>query len=187
MTHRRTNYVAAIRQSMLPCPITLRTAGVMTTAELANWALISRNAVPSLVCRFGIPELAGNVKNRRYSAHKVLKSILGITPKTPQDLERLLIPLQKACWVAQITGMSVSAINAAACEKRNFLPLPFELTVTGPDQAPARGRRWIPAQIEAHLRGDPIPFLVPQTKTRKAPSKGVTDPACNVFAAICDG
>ena len=125
------------------------------------------------------------MKNRRYSAYKVLKSILGITPQTPQDLERLLIPLQKACWVAQITGISVSAINAAACEKRNFLPLPFELTVTGPGQAPARSRRWVPAQIEAHLRGDTIPFLAPQTTTRKAPSKRIQAPARNVFAAIC--
>jgi len=169
----------------LPCPITLKTPGVLTTAELANWAQISRNAVPSLACRFGIPELSGNMKNLRYSVHKVLKSILGITPKDPQDLERLLIPLQKACWVAQITGMSVSAINAAACEKRNFLPLPFELTVTGSGQAPARGRRWISAQIEAHLRGDPIPFLAPQTTTRKGPSKRIQAPARNVFAAIC--
>lgn len=168
-----------------PRAVTFKTPGVLTTAELASWAQISRNAVPSLACRFGIPELSGNMKNRRYSAYKVLKSILGITPQTPQDLERLLIPLQKACWVAQITGMSVSAINAAACEKRNFLPLPFEMTESGPGQAPARGRRWIPAQIEAHLRGDPIPFPAPQTTTRKVPLKRIQAPARNVFAAIC--
>jgi hypothetical protein len=169
----------------MPSPSSLRTPGVMSTAELAAWAQIGRNTVPQLVGRFGIRELTGNAKNHRFPVHDVLRKILGVTPGSPEDLERLLIPLQKAPWVSQMTGMSVSAISASVCEKRGSLPSPIQLSVTGKDQAPARGRRWIPAQIEAHLRGDPIPFLAPQNQARKAPVKLAPEPTCNVFAAIC--
>jgi hypothetical protein len=164
----------------LPAPIELRTPGVMSAGELAVWGKIGKNAVPRLVRRFGIRELTGNAKNHRFSVHEVLKKVVGVSPQTPHDLERLLIPLQKAPWVSQITGLSESTISAGACEKRGALPLPIELTVTGKDQAAARGRRWIPVQIEAHLRGDPIPFLAPQT-----PPKRSQDHARNVFAEIC--
>lgn len=169
----------------LPSPIIFKTPGVMTTSELAAWAQIGKNAVPHLAIRFGLREITGNANNHRYPAHNVLRAIVGITPKTPDDLEQLLLPLQKSSWVSQVTGLSISAISAAACENRNSLPRPIELTVTGFDQAAARGRRWLPAQIEAHLHGDPIPFLASQKPVRKATSKGATDPACNVFAAIC--
>lgn len=169
----------------LPSPSPLRTPGVMSTAELAAWAQVGRNTVPQLVGRFDIRELTGNAKHRRFPVHDVLRKIFGVTPGSPEDLERLLIPLQKVSWVSEMTGLSVSAISASVCEKRGSLPSPIELTVTGQDQAPARGRRWIPAQIEAHLRGDPIPFLAPRTPDRKALPKRVQEPACNVFAAIC--
>jgi hypothetical protein len=164
----------------LPPQVELKTPGVMSAKELAAWAQVGKNMVPILAHRFGFRELTGHAKYHRFSVHDVLRKILGVRPQTPDDLERLLIPLQKASWVSRMTGLSVSAISAGACEKRGAIPLPVELTVTGKDQAAARGRRWIPAQIEAHLRGDPIPFLAPQT-----PPKRVQEPACNVFAAIC--
>lgn len=170
---------------MLP-PVTLRTPGVMSTAEFAAWAQVGKNTIPQLVTRFGIREITGNAKNHRYPAHDVLRKILGVTPRTSEDMERLLPPLQKVSWVAQMTGLSVSTISANVCEKRSALPFPIELTITGPDQAPARSRRWIPAQIEAHLRGDRIPFFASHTPVRNASSKRVPDPARNVFAAICD-
>lgn len=173
------------RISGLPPSISLKRPGVMSTAELAAWTQVGKNAVARLVGRFGIRELTGNAKNHRFPVHDVLRKVLGVSPQTPEDLDRLLIPLQKVSWVSQMTGLSVSSISAGACEKRGALPSPVELTVTGQDQAPARGRRWIPAQIEAHLRGDPIPFLAPQTTTQEAPPKNVSEPACNVFAAIC--
>lgn len=169
----------------MPSPSPLKTPGVMTTGEFAAWAQVGKNAVPHLMTRFGIREITGNAKNHRFPVHDVFRKVLGVTPQTPEDLERLLMPLQKVSWVSQMTGLSVSAISAGACEKRGALPFPIELTVTGQDQAPARGRRWIPAQIEAHLRGDPIPFLALPTPDRKAPQKRVQEPACNVFAAIC--
>lgn len=169
----------------LPHPITLRTPGVMTTGEFAAWAQVGKNAVPHLMTRFGIREITGNAKNHRYPVHDVLRKILGFTPRSMEDLESLLVPLQKVSWVSQMTGLSVSAISAGACEKRGALPSPLELNATGPDQAPARGRRWIPSQIAAHLRGDPIPFLASQPPARKAPSKPVPTSARNVFAAIC--
>lgn len=170
----------------LPPMVTLRTPGILTTAELAAWAQIGKNSVPQLVTRFRIREITGNAKNHRFPLHDVLRKILGVSPQTPEDLDRLLIPLQKASWVAQMIGLSVSTISASVCEEKGVLPSPVELTVTGSDRAPARGRRWIPAQIEAHLRGDLIPFLAPQTTTRKAPPKRTPAPARNVFEAICN-
>ena len=166
-------------------PIKLKRAGVMSTAELAAWAQIGKNNVQPIIRRFQIREITGNRKYHRFPIHDVLKKILGVTPRTTEDLERLLIPLQKAKWVSEMTGLSVSAISASVCEKRGVLPSPIELTISGRDRAPARSRRWIPAQIEAHLRGDPIPSFASQKPIQKAPSESVTDPACNVFAAIC--
>lgn len=138
-----------------------------------------------MVGRFGIREVTGNSKNHRFPLHDVFKKIVGVSPQTSEDLERLLMPLQKASWVAQMTGMSVSSINAGVCEKRGVLPPPVELTETEAGQAPARGRRWIPAQIEAHLRGDPIPFLACRTAAPKTPSKRVANADRNVLADIC--
>lgn len=176
---------AKINYSWALEPLTLRTPTVMTTAELASWTLVGKNAVSDLVARFGIHEVTGNAKNHRFSVNDVLRKILGVTIQTPEDLESLLIPLQKVSWVSQVTGLSTSTISANACEKRGALPSPIELTAAGPDQAPARSRRWIPAQIEAHLRGDPIPFIASQAPLRKARSKPALPPARNVFAAIC--
>ncbi len=79
-----------------------------------------------------------------------------------------------------MTGLSTSTISAFVCEKRGGFPLPVEQTVTGPGQAPARGRRWIPAQIIAHRLDEPIPFIAPE-----APPKRVPDRARNVFLEIC--
>ena len=169
----------------LPPRVELKTPGVMSATELATWAQVGKNMVPQLSNRFGFREITGNAKNRRFPVHDVFRKVLGVSPQTPDDLERLLVPLQKASWVSRMTGLSVSAISAGACEKRGAIPLPVELTVTGQDQAPARGRRWIPAQIEAHLRGDPIPFLALPNPDRKTPQKRVQEPARNVFAAIC--
>jgi hypothetical protein len=169
----------------VPPPVAIKRPGVMSTAELAAWAQVGKNAIPQIVERFGIREITGNAKFHRFPVHDVLSKILGVTPQTPEDLERLLIPLQKASWVSKMTGISVSAISASVCEKRGVLPSPIELTITGKDQAPARGRRWIPAQIEAHLSGHPIPFLTSKTTVRKALSKRYPDPSRNIFAAIC--
>lgn len=169
----------------LPPQVELKTPGVMSAKELAAWAQVGKNMVPILAHRFGFRELTGHAKYHRFSVHDVLRKILGVSPQTPDDLERLLIPLQKATWVSRMTGLSVSAISAGACEKRGALPSPIELTVTGQDQAPARGRRWIPAQIEAHLRGDPVPFLASQIAAQKTPRKRAPASARNVFAAIC--
>lgn len=169
----------------LPFPTPLKTPGVMTAAELAAWAQVGKNSVLLLVTRFGIRELTGNAKNHRFPVHDIFRKILGVTLMTPEEMEILLTPLQKVSWVSQMTGLSVSAISASVCEKRGALPSPVELTVTGPGQAPARGRRWIPAQTEAHLRGDPIPFLVSKISLRTTTPKRVPQPARNVFAAIC--
>ena len=169
----------------MPPSATLRIPGVMTTAELGSWAQIGKNAVPRLVQRYGLREISGQSHSRRYGVHDIMRQILGVTPDAAEDLNLLLLPLQKASWVARITGISVSAINAAICENRLLLPAPVALTQTAPGQAAPRGRRWIPAQIVAHLRGDPIPFLAPQAPLRGTPETRVQASARNVFAAIC--
>ena len=170
---------------VLSHPITLRTPGVMTTAELAAWLQIGKNSVPQLAARFGIREITGNAKNHRFPVHNVLRKILGVTPQTPEDLQSLLVPLQKVSWVSLMTGLSVSAISANVCEKRGAPPAPIELTVTGQDQAPARGRRWIPAQIEAHLRGDLKLLLAPLQKTSwVSQMTGLSIPAISI--AVCE-
>lgn len=168
-----------------PCSIALRFPGAMTTAELSVWTQAGKNTIPKLVSKFGIRELTRNAKNHRFSVHDVLRKIVGVTPTTPDDLEQLLMPLQKASWVSLVTGLSTSAISAGICENRSSLPVPIELTATGLDQAPARGRRWLPVQIDAYLRGDPIPFLAAQRSPRQVAENRAEQPACNVFAAIC--
>ena len=170
---------------LLHPPTPLRTPTVMTTAELAAWAQIGKNAVPRLVAQFGIREITGSAKNHRFGVHDVLRKVIGVAPETAEDMQRLLVPLQKATWVAQVTGSSISAINAAVCEKRNGLPFPIELTVTGKNQAAARGRRWLPSQIEAHLCGDHIPFVVLQVTPPISSQARPNAPPCNVFEAIC--
>jgi hypothetical protein len=165
-------------------PLELRTPAVMTTAELASWAQIGKNTVPRLVNFFGLRELSGSAKNHRFAVHDVMKKVLGVTLRGPDDLEVLLYPLQKSRWVSEYTGLSVSAINAAICENRLMLPAPIELTRTANGQAAPRSRRWIPAQIEAYLRNDPIPFM-PET-TPLSHTKTASKPTSrNVFAAIC--
>lgn len=171
--------------NMLPSTLPLRTSGVMTTAELAAWAQIGKNAVPGLVSRFGIREISGHAKSQRYSVHDVMRSILGISPATPDDLERLLVPLQKATWVASVTGLSTSSINANACENRGALPAPVELTVTKVDHAAARGRRWVPAQIDAHLRGIAIPYQRRRISLKKPAAQTAHPSVRNVFAELC--
>lgn len=166
-------------------PVTLRFPAVMTTAELAAWTQVGKNAVPQLVARFGIRELTGHAKNHRFAVHDLLRKIIQVIPASQDDLELLLMPLQKAAWVSQVTGLSTSAISAGICENRSPLPAPVELTATGPDQAPARSRRWLPVQVEAYLRGDPIPFLGAQKPAPDLPEIHSKKPARNVFAAIC--
>ncbi|KAA8607697.1 hypothetical protein [Salipiger aestuarii] len=168
-----------------PSSIVPRFPAVMTTAELAAWAQVGKNAVPQLVTRFGIRELTGHAKNHRFAIHDVLQKIIGVTAMSQGDLEQLLMPLQKAAWVSRVTGLSTSAIGAGIRENRSPLPAPVELTVTGPRQAPARGRRWLVVQVEAYLRGDPIPFLAPGKPFPDLPENRAQDPAGNVFAAIC--
>lgn len=168
-----------------PEPLLLKTPGIMSSAELAAWAQVGKNTIAQVVALFHVRELTGNAKNHRYSTSDVFRRLLGVTPTTPEEFATLLIPLQKVSWVSQMTGISVSTISAAACGKRGGLPLPVELTVTGPNQAPARSRRWIPAQVEAYLRGEPIPFLANNFTVQNAPVQLLRNPSRNVFAAIC--
>ncbi|UWQ74424.1 hypothetical protein [Leisingera sp. M658] len=167
-------------------PIALASTSVMSTAELAAWAQIGKNSISRLTAHFGIKELTGNAKSHRFSVHEVMRKIIGIAPRTADEMQALLKPLQKASWVSGITGMSTSAINAAICENRLLLPAPLELTRAGFGQAAPRGRRWIPAQLDAYLLGAPVPFLPQEALPDSSKSPPPTEPG-NVFAAICTG
>tara|TARA_R110002072_G_scaffold10478_1_gene48654 strand:+ start:12581 stop:13138 length:558 start_codon:yes stop_codon:yes gene_type:complete len=165
-------------------PIELRFPVVMSTAELAAWCQIGKNTVPHIVSYFGLNELSGAAKNHRFGVHEVMRKIIGVTPLGDAEIKALLYPLQKAPWVSERTGLGVSSINAAISENRLLLPSPIEVTRTHLGRNAARGRRWIPAQIEAYIRCDPIPF-----QTERAPrpaSKSRSKPTCrNAFEAIC--
>lgn len=165
-------------------PIELRFPVVMTTAELAAWCQIGKNNVPHIVSYFGLNELSGAAKNHRFSVHEVMRKIIGVTPLGDAEIKALLYPLQKATWVSERTGLGVSSINAAICENRLLLPAPIEVSRTRPGRISARGRRWIPAQIEAYIRCDPIPFRAEQTP-RPAPKPRSKPTFRNAFEAIC--
>ena len=165
-------------------PIELRFPVVMTTAELAAWCQVGKNTIPHIITHFRLKELSGAAKNHRFGVHEVMRKIVGVTPLGDAEIKALLYPLQKAPWVSERTGLGVSSINAAICENRLLLPAPIEVTRTHLGRNAARGRRWIPAQIEAYIRCDPIPFQAKQTprpasKSRSKPTFG------NAFEAIC--
>ena len=165
-------------------PIELRFSVVMTTAELAAWCQVGKNTVPHIITHFGLKELTGAAKNHRFSLHDVMRKIIGVTALGDPEIKALLYPLQKANWVSERTGLGVSSINAAICENRLLLPAPIEVTRRHPGRTAARGRRWIPAQIEAYIRSDPIPFQAERaprqaSKARPKPTFG------NAFEAIC--
>ncbi len=167
-------------------PISLRNPIVMTSSELAAWTQISKNSVPLLVKLFDIRSIAEGSQNHRYSVHDVMRKIIGVSFESSEELKQLLRPLQKATWVARMTGCSVSAVNAAACEKRSISLPSFQMSAAKRGKAPPRSRRWIPEQIEAHLRGDPLPFR--HASTSGKPAKTLITPASsNVFSSICTG
>lgn len=167
-------------------PLELGSPSVMSAAELAAWTQTGRNGIARLTAHFGIRELTGNAKNHRFSAHEVVRKITGAAPRTAAEMQELLKPLQKASWVSAVTGLSISAINAAIRGNQLLLPAPLELTRTGSEQAAPRGRRWIPAQLEAYLLGAPVPFL-PQDARLDGPGSPPLPGPGNVFAAICAG
>ena len=87
----------------MPSPSSLKTPGVMSTAELAAWAQVGKNTAPQLVGRFSIRELTVNEKKYLESniyvdyamiflgvftrSHDVLHSTRkgeGTCPQTPQ-------------------------------------------------------------------------------------------------------
>lgn len=162
-------------------PLQLKSPDVMSQAELAAWAQVGKNAIPRLLAHFAIREITGKANHWRYSTHDIFRMILGTEPQSAEDVPLLLKPLQTAGWVEAITGISRSTLSTHA--RRPFLGFPaaINLLTTRSDQAAARGRRWIPAQIEAHIRGEDIPFLAGEIP----PSNPSLPPDGNVFAAIC--
>ncbi len=157
----------------------------MTSGELAQWAQVGKNSIKQMTQRFGIRELTGNGHNHRYSVYEIFLKIIGAPLTAPDEQEILLKPLQKTAWLSKTIGLGVSAINTAICEERLTFPNPIELTRSQPGRAAPRGRRWVPAQIEAYLRDDPIPFIKPPIALKKPVKSQVSDPPCNVFSAIC--
>ena len=162
-----------------PAPIALRSPTVMCATELASWAQIGRNSVPRLVADHGIRELTGQQRHQRFGVAEIIRRVLSITPTDFADFARLLVPLQTTEWVADITGMSRSTLSARA--RLGKLPFrPVDLFQDSPLRAAPRGRRWIAAQVVAHLAGTSIPFV----EYHGAPSGPSSMPAGNGFAAL---
>lgn len=171
--------------SFLPEAVELRSPTVMSSTELCDWLQVGKNALPSIARHYQLPELTGSSRSHRYGLNVVMKQILGVRIGPDSNLPLLLCPLQNVRWVADYTGMSVSAISDATRQNRLHLPAPIVLVspVKGRDVQPRR-RRWIPAQVAAYVAGMPLPFLAEKSLKPSLPSHS-DEASRNVFAAIC--
>ena len=158
--------------------IDLESPTVMTGADIARWAQIGKNAVPGFVSAFGIRETTGHMQFRKYLVTDVLMRVLQVHPSTEAERLLLFVPLLTVAQVAALSGMSESAISARARAGDTNFPAPVQISTTA-DAAP-RGRRWVHAQVHAHLAGDPDPLVA----MRKAAKKFQTPDASNVFAQL---
>lgn len=164
-------------------PIILKNPFVMSVTEIAEWACVGKNTVPQIIARFGLNEVTGHGKNRRYRTKEVLRRVTGMNPATSEDVTLLLKPLQQAAWVSTVLGISVSALSENARSGRTTIPTAIQLSETTKTQQAPRGRRWIPAQIEIYLEDLADPFVKMQ-KRKLAASRRVNR---NVFGEICAG
>jgi hypothetical protein len=164
-------------------PIVLKSPFVMSATEIAVWASVGKNTVPQIIARFGISEVTGHGKNRRYRTKDVLQRVTGMNPANSDEVTLLLKPLQHAAWVSAALGISVSALSANMRAGTSAIPAAIQLSTTTEDQHAPRGRRWLPAQIENYLEDLADPF----TKMRARKSTASTGVSSNVFGKICAG
>lgn len=155
-------------------PLKLQTTNIFTRNELKIWASVSDNTLSKLVDQVSLRQLHVGSR-RRFLMLDVFRSLLGLVPQDPADIALLMKPLQTSKWVADVTGISLSALSrhARGTTTIELFPAPLQLSQGGSTEP--RGRRWIAASIEAWLAGQPDPCI--------AMSVAAFDP-CNVFGQI---
>jgi uncharacterized protein YheU (UPF0270 family) len=164
-------------------PVALKNQLVMSASEIAEWAQVGKNTVPQIVSRFGIREVTGHGKHRRYKTRDVLQRIAGVRPSNQEEVVLLLKPLQNATWVSAMLGISVSALSANMRTGKSTIPAAIQLSKTSDAQQAPRGRRWVTAQIEIFLNDLADPFA----KSHQRKPAASTRVSSNVFGEICAG
>ena len=78
-------------------------------------------------------------------------------PSPQGEIDDLLKPLQPLAWVAAQTG--IASWKIAANEQTSRMEFPSSIDGRGRMDFRYRSERWIPAQIDAHIRKTQIPIL----------------------------
>lgn len=161
-------------------PLKLRFPLMMTVAELACWSNVSRNSVGRLVSHFGLRETTGHTRHQKYPIVDVMRLVLDIDIQSNAEIDLLLRPLAGAAWVSRQTGVSPSTLSARALQGDDGSSLrAISLFPPAPGGGASRARRWIPAEVDAHVRGDAMPF---KRISRRMRQSAPTDR--NAFAAL---
>ncbi len=166
-------------------PLALRTNGIMTSAELKAWAGIGDRRLRALVTARDLRPMPSRGAVR-YPVSQVFRALLGLAPACPDDVALLLKPLMTVSWVSRITGYGVSTLgrHARGAAPIAGFPMPVQLSPSATDDTDFRGRRWLPAQVEAVLNGTPDPFAPLATGPLAAAAPAPEPPARNVLALI---
>ena len=173
----------------LVAPLELQTNGVMTTSELKAWAGIGDETLKKLEAGLGLRPMPSRGGAFRYPLVPVFRQVLGLDPGSPEDVRLLLKPLKTVSWVSRVTGHGVSTLgrHARGVAPIKGFPMPVQLSGGAADDGDPRGRRWLPAQIEAALCGEPDPFGHLRTEAPALAARPARPSARNVFEDIVAG
>ena len=124
--------------------------GLLTRQELADLVNVGINEVPSLLGRFHLTPIEG-----RFPVRSVWRQVLGVEPQDDDEAALLMEQLQPITWVAAQIGKAPSTVRSKLREGTFEYPAP--IADLGDPEKTSRSRRWLPEQIRAARRGDPVP------------------------------
>jgi hypothetical protein len=160
------------------------TSGLLTRQELADWLNVGINEVPRLLRRFHLTPIEG-----RFPVRSVWRQVLGVEPQDDDEAALLMERLQPITWVARQIGKAPSTVRNRLSEGTFEYPGP--IADLGDPKKTSRSRRWLPAQIRAARRGDPVPTfraVEPLRPDVEASAEPAAEPAPeavnNAFAEI---
>lgn len=160
-----------------------KTPGLLTRTELADYLHTSRNAIPSIIDRFGLVPVED-----RFAWRVIWRQVLGLEPDGPEQEALLRQSLQPIDWVAARIGKRPSTVRNRLRAGRFAFPAAVEL---GDPKTAPRSRRWIPASVLARCQGiEPPAFKTIRPLPARAaaredvPDGPRPDPVHSVFARI---